>query len=205
MNALKLAKLILTMYPDKDITPMKLQKLAFYAKAWTLVSKQPFIHASFEKWDYGPVNQDIYYAYKQYGASIIPTITGKKSCKSKQVDLLQFILSNYIDYSAFTLSAMTHNEAPWQETAVNNIIKDKLIVSYYSQQPFAKNFAQQNEANKPFHVLKSNVWHSFTLDMDSDEAAAFETASSYDDFSQKSKKASIEFDQLINDISDIVN
>lgn len=205
MKDLDLAKFILSHYPDKDITPMKLQKLAFYAKAWTLVANHHFIDAVFEKWDFGPVNSNIYYKYKKYGSSIIPA---PKSAKKKQNDhstLLKFIISNYIDYSAFTLSAMTHNEAPWENTASNEPIPDELIISYYSQQPFAKNFTTLDENNKLFHILKSNVWHSFTLDMDSDEAATFATSPSYDIFSKQSDKAKSEFDQLIDDISDLVN
>ena len=55
-----------------------------------------------------------------------------------QEEVLKFILDNYINFSAFTLSAMTHNEEPWLETPKNAIISDKLILDYYSKQPFAK-------------------------------------------------------------------
>lgn len=202
MKAVDLAKFIIASYPDKSITPMKLQKLAYYAKVWTLVAKQPFIQADFEKWAYGPVNQTVYHAYKKHGAAIIP----HEECKAaviindKQKELLQFILDNYVDYSAFTLSAMTHSEDPWKETPDNTIIPDSAIIAYYANQPFAKNFTQ-DLIGKPFHVLQSNNWHSFTLDMDKEEAESFATYLSSEEFHQHGNKASNEFKELLQDIN----
>lgn len=201
MEAVELANFIIDLYPDKGITPMKLQKLAYYAKAWTLVAKKPFIKADFEKWTYGPVNYSIYSVYKKYGSTVIPP--NKASCflDNDKKELLKFILDNYVDYSAFTLSAMTHNEEPWQKTFDNNIIPDKVIYDYYAKQPFAKNF--QDGTGHPFHVLKSNTWHSFTLDMDAEEAETFATYPSFQEFQQHSNKANHQFKELLQDVEDL--
>ncbi len=40
IHALELAQVILSLYPDQGISPMKLQKLAYYAKVWLLVTQQ---------------------------------------------------------------------------------------------------------------------------------------------------------------------
>ena len=200
MKAVELAKFIIASYPDKSITPMKLQKLAYYAKVWTLVAKQPFLNASFEKWAYGPVNQSVYFAYKKHGASIIPHEEYEANINDEQKELLQFILDNYVDYSAFTLSAMTHNEDPWKETTANAIIHNSAIIAYYAKQPFAKNFPQ-DQTGKPFHVLQSNNWHSFTLDMDKEEAETFATYPSSEEFHQHGNKASNDFKELLQDIN----
>ena len=77
-----------------DVTPMKLQKILYYVKAWSLVDGHPLVHADFEKWDYGPVNRQL---WKQFnGSAPIPPKSGagllwvhsrsvetktKKSCK----------------------------------------------------------------------------------------------------------------------------
>ncbi len=72
VNAATLAEFILISYPDKNITPMKLQKLAYYAKVWTLVAGRPCTDASFERWAYGPVNRCIFHSYKQFSKQPIP-------------------------------------------------------------------------------------------------------------------------------------
>jgi uncharacterized phage-associated protein len=52
IHALELAQVILSLYPDQGISPMKLQKLAYYAKVWLLVTQQQPINAQFKKWAY---------------------------------------------------------------------------------------------------------------------------------------------------------
>jgi uncharacterized phage-associated protein len=201
INALTLAEFILASYPGKGITPMKLQKLAYYTKAWTLVAGEPQVIADFKKWDFGPVNQEIYYAYKSFkGNEIIAGQSASYDIPESQEDVLKFILDNYINFSAFTLSAMTHNEEPWLKTPKNTIISDKLILDYYSKQPFAKNFINTVPKKGLFHLLQCDAWHAFTLDMDSKEAEAFESYSSYDDFLKQSKEAKSEYQEFFKEI-----
>ncbi len=85
-------------YPNKGITPMKLQKLAYYTKVWTLVSGNAVVGADFQKWEFGPVNLDIYYAYKEFGAGVISSTSAVKPEMEKTQDVLcAFILDNYIN------------------------------------------------------------------------------------------------------------
>lgn len=201
IQALPLAEFILASYPDKGITPMKLQKLAYYTKVWTLVAGKHTVMADFKKWDYGPVNQEIYHQYKSFGGDVIPSgIVAKPDIDEQLEVFFTFILDNYVNFSAFALSAMTHNEDPWIETSQNATISDKSIVEYYSKQPFAKNFIKANPKVGPFHLLHSDSWHAFTLDMDSDEAAAFESYPSYDEFLKQSKKAENEFQEFFKEM-----
>lgn len=199
MQPLELAEFILNTYPDKIITPMKLQKLAYYAKIWTVVAGEPWVNVSFKKWPYGPVNDEIYKAYQTYGSNPIPATTIFPTWNSSQAELLQFILNNYVDYSAFTLSAMTYNEDPWKQTADQNTIPEQSILNYYSKQPFAQNLRKDN-VEKLFHVLHSNTWHSFVLDMDKTEAAANATYSSYEKFTKLSTEANDEFKELVQSL-----
>jgi len=201
INALTLAEFILASYPDTGITPMKLQKLAYYTKVWTLVAGKHVVMADFKKWDFGPVNQDIYHTYKSFGGNVIPSgMIEKPDVNEQQEDFFKFILDNYVNFSAFALSAMTHNEEPWVETPKNAIISDKLIVDYYSKQPFAKNFINTDPKKGPFHLLQNDAWHAFTLDMDPEEAVAFESYPSYDEFLKQSKKAENEFQEFFKEI-----
>lgn len=147
LHAIELAQFIIAAYPDKGITPMKLQKLAYYAKSWTLVAHHPFILADFEKWPYGPVNASIYNAYKQHGADIIPPGIKPVGINEEQEKLLTFILDNYVDYSAFTLSAMTHNEGTVAGRERKHCYQRCRNFSYYSNQPFANNFSNSKMAH----------------------------------------------------------
>jgi len=201
IKALPLAEFILASYPDKGITPMKLQKLAYYTKVWTLVAGKHVVMADFKKWNFGPVNKEIYYQYKSFGGGVIPAeIVKKPDINEEQENFFKFILDNYVKFSAFALSAITHNEDPLVITPHNAIISDKLIVDYYSKQPFAKNFINTDPKKGPFHLLQNDAWHAFTLDMDPEEAIAFESYPSYDEFLKQSKEAENEFQEFFKEI-----
>lgn len=198
ISAFTLAEFILTSYPDKNITPMKLQKLAYYAKAWTLVANRQCTDAQFERWQYGPVNRDIYHKYKPYRLENIPIPRDVRTgVQGENADFLKFILNNYVDHSAVALSAMTHKEKPWVETPVDTVIPDDAIREYYSKRSFARNFQGKAWNKGEFYVLKTNSWHSFTMDMTDDEAKAYESYSSYDEYLRRSKIANQEFDKFL--------
>lgn len=57
----------------RDLSPMKLQKLMFYAQSWFLKYRnmQPLMDDSFCRWTYGPVIPSLYHEFKHYGASPI--------------------------------------------------------------------------------------------------------------------------------------
>ncbi|HCR3195042.1 TPA: DUF4065 domain-containing protein [Morganella morganii] len=55
-----------------DLTPMKLQKLMFYAQSWSLrLTDKALIDDFFAKWQYGPVIPSLYHEVKMYGAGKI--------------------------------------------------------------------------------------------------------------------------------------
>ena len=198
LSALQLSEYILTNYPDKKITPMKLQKLAYYVKVWTLVAGFPKIDAPFYAWKYGPVNKAIYYSYEQFKGKTIPSPNNIASYPPEISQQLNFILDNYVDYSAFALSAMTHQEAPWAESEKNAEISEQAIIEFYSQQSFAKNFASTPNANGRFYPVKDNLWHSFVMDMSEEEAAEFESYPSYQVYRQQKRQAELEFQAFFN-------
>lgn len=197
VSALALADYILGKYPDKNITPMKLQKLAYYSKVWVLVAGKPVMSAQFVKWERGPVNAQIYSQYKKYSGNIIREKADANVVSNEELDeLLTFILDNHINLSVAELSAMAHSEDPWIKTPEGTVISDEMIIEYYSEQPFAKNFQKASFKQGPFHLLQDENWHSFTLDMDADEAKSFASYSSYEEYlglSQKVKPESCEF------------
>ncbi|MEA3467017.1 MAG: DUF4065 domain-containing protein [Thermodesulfobacteriota bacterium] len=198
ISATILAEFILTSYPDKNITPMKLQKLAYYAKAWTLVANRQCTDAQFERWQFGPVNREIYQKYKLYSRENIPIpVDMQTRVQGEDADFLKFILNNYVDHSAVALSAMTHKEKPWVETLPDAVIPDDVIREYYSKRSFARNFQGKAWNEGKFYVLKTNSWHSFTMDMTDEEAKAYESYASYTEYLRRTKIANQEFDKFL--------
>lgn len=170
-----------------SISPMKLQKLTYYVKVWSLVAGRPLVNAQFRKWSYGPVNPELYYAYKEQGARLIPQPVSVPYISENDKRLIDMILSAYADKSAFALSAMTHKESPWVNTSDNAIISDEVILDYYSNLSFAKNF--QNGGQEAFYFLQDDNWHSFTLDMSPDDAEQMASISSYAEYQTRRAKA----------------
>ncbi|WP_417392009.1 Panacea domain-containing protein [Gimesia sp.] len=53
---------------DTSITPMKVQKLVYYAHGWHLaIYGRPLIHEQIEAWKYGPVIESLFHTFKIYG------------------------------------------------------------------------------------------------------------------------------------------
>lgn len=193
MSALTISELgryILGKYADRPITPMKLQKLAYYVKVWTLIAGYPIISdAGFDKWDHGPVNETLYHEYKTYRSRPIKDDVELPKLHPDAQEIVDFILENYIDYSAFDLSAMTHGEAPWLETNNNRQISEFAIKRYYSQEPFAKNFEHFDPENNPFYLLRDQAWYAFTMDMSSVDKQLSATMPSYAEYKALKQQA----------------
>ncbi len=185
MNIFNFSNYIISNYSTDytDITPMKLQKLLYYLKVWGLISEVNLIPEKFIHMKYGPVNLAVYEKYKKYGASPVPISGDSKtsdfSINPKTRELVDFIVENYIDFHALVLSAMTHAEKPWQQTSLNEEIKDSDIVAYYKTLSFAKNFPL--DKNRPFYPVMADINHAFILDMNEKDSKSF-IFDSYDEY-----------------------
>lgn len=118
----------------RPVSPMKLQKLVFFAHGWYLaVADQGLLDEKVEAWDYGPVVPSIYHTFKAYGRNPIDK-PGKlykfpddlESFEFREViprvdphneevlELLGTIWELYSGFSAVQLSNMTHQPgSPW--------------------------------------------------------------------------------------------
>ena len=182
-----LPQYILWQNSTTKITPLKLQKLLYYVKAWGLVAGMDLYQGQFYKWPYGPVNPEAYHAYKQYGRNRIPIPPPPASMPlTDEQALIDFILAAYLPFSATTLSAMTHKESPWQQTPDGDIISPAAMRRFYEQQAFAKNFNPFAPTNKPYYPVQSDAWHAFVLDMSDEDIHRHTQIESY----QRYQKAS---------------
>lgn len=103
---------------EEAITNKKLQKLLYYAQAWSLViNKEKLFSEKIEAWVHGPAIPAVYRRFKSFEFSPIQLDTSKISFNfsEEQVRLLENIWSVYGKYDAEYLEALTHSELPWQE------------------------------------------------------------------------------------------
>lgn len=125
------------------VSTMKLQKLAFYSQALSLVETgKPLFHEQFQAWVNGPVCYELFKSHRgkyivgpgELGASIPGAVD---SYGQTVVDRVVKILG---DRSGQELSALTHAEKPWSDARVgcgeqdrcDTVISTEAIRSYYS-------------------------------------------------------------------------
>ncbi|WP_350561159.1 type II toxin-antitoxin system antitoxin SocA domain-containing protein [Psychrobacter sp. CAL346-MNA-CIBAN-0220] len=115
-----------------NLTPMKLQKLMFFAQSWYLKSNHSALFDGyFERWQYGPVLPEIYHEFKSFGAKSIDKLGSSMWSEYQTVDsndyqvieFLEQIINAYGDYSGTQLSWMTHQpETAWSKGKVGTLI-----------------------------------------------------------------------------------
>lgn len=100
------------------MSPKKLQKLCYYAEAWTqtLLEKGLVNNTQFQAWRHGPVSHELYQKYKEYGWNNIPMLTEYENIFADDepvLNVLHSVWQTYGDKSANELEALTHQDDPW--------------------------------------------------------------------------------------------
>lgn len=97
---------------DESPSPMKLQKLCYYAQGFALADGRVLFPEDFRAWQHGPVIPSLYGKYKEFkwhqinvDVPIVPCVT--------ENEYLYEIVSAYGRYDGAALSTMTHREKPW--------------------------------------------------------------------------------------------
>lgn len=100
------------------ISAMKLQKLLYYAQAWSLVwEEKPLFKEDFQAWANGPVVRELYARHKgmfEVGRDLVEDANANRF-NDEQKDTIQRIIAAYGKKSAHQLSVLTHSERPWRE------------------------------------------------------------------------------------------
>lgn len=141
-----------------DLSPMKLQKLVYYAHAWFMAfTDKELIKEEVQAWKFGPVIPDIYHEFKELGNSNITSYATELEYQHDRLDLItpelpeSDTLSNelidevwklYKGLSPIQLSNATHEKgSPWEavcskygsELPKNVEIPNELIKSIFKQ------------------------------------------------------------------------
>jgi len=141
----------------RELTPMKLQKLIYFAHGWSLaIYGKPLIDEQVEAWRFGPVISSIYHEFKRFGSqSITDYAKGIELDKGNILNsrivvpevrpddaetkaLLDKIWEIYGGYTAVQLSNATHLPGtPWEKVWGTNgaprgtDIDQELIKDYF--------------------------------------------------------------------------
>ena len=119
---------------QEDLTPLKLQKLLYFAHGWHLVlddEGEPLLDEDIEAWRYGPVVPSIYHEFKDFRNKPIDRPVYRHypdknvfydipKLSDEEIDHLGRFLKSvwkiYAPHSAMRLSNLTHlRGTPWRE------------------------------------------------------------------------------------------
>lgn len=131
---------------DRDsgstITPLKLQKILYYAQGYYLAyyDKELFPE-DFRAWVHGPANEEIYEKYKKYGFNSIPSPTEEiPEIEDDKCIFLNDIWQTFGIYDGKYLEEQTHKEKPWIDARRGYAPGEKcqVIISKTSMKDFFK-------------------------------------------------------------------
>jgi uncharacterized phage-associated protein len=106
------------------ITPLKLQKLVYFAHGWYLgLTAEPLLNEKVQAWKYGPVIPSLYHEFKEFGNAQISRNSGnfrQDDLTSPGLlaakELLDRIWAVYSKYTPSQLSALSHEtNGPWRQ------------------------------------------------------------------------------------------
>jgi uncharacterized phage-associated protein len=124
------------------MSAMKLQKLVYYAQAWSLVwTEQELFTEEIEAWANGPVVRDLYNRHRGEFRLEPGFFKGSPDVLSaQQCEVIDKVLTFYGDKDPQWLSNLTHMEAPWLQARQGLadgergevVISKAALLEYYS-------------------------------------------------------------------------
>ena len=128
----------------EEMDHKKLQKLCYYAQAWSLaINNKPIADCKFEAWAHGPVCRTLWEELNIFTYNTIPqnTLSEKASeiADEESTELLERVWETYQDFNGYQLEMLTHREDPWIKARGNipelrkctNVISDKEMAVFY--------------------------------------------------------------------------
>ncbi|GAJ96192.1 Panacea domain-containing protein [Rhizobium rhizogenes] len=100
-----------------EMTAMKLQKLVYYAQAWSLVwDERPMFEEPIQAWANGPVCRSLYSSHhRQFSVPPKQIMQTEPNLDERARATIDAVLNFYGDKSAQWLSDLTHLEEPWKK------------------------------------------------------------------------------------------
>ena len=156
-DARGIANAFITLAEDEDrlLTPMQLQKLAFFAQGFSLAIRDgvELFEQNVEAWEWGPVVRDIYSGLRRYGADGVdgriheyewrqyamergPVVRARMDNDDRSI--VKGVYDTYGHLSGGELSELTHRiGTPWQKTyragVKGVVIPNSLMQEFFSE------------------------------------------------------------------------
>ncbi len=102
----------------KRLTNKKLQKLVYYAQAWSLVlNDKSLFEDPIQAWVHGPAVANLYREYAKHGFNPIEVEVAEKDIDIPQEGkkLIREVWNIYGSFDAQYLETLSHYEKPWQK------------------------------------------------------------------------------------------
>ena len=137
-----------TIKNDRAIGSKKLQKLCYYAQAWSYaLFDKPLFDGEFQAWVHGPVNKTLWDTFKDIAfRNITPKDFDERHIivnpmLEDEVGFLERVWVTYGPFTGYQLEMLTHGEKPWIEQrkglhpyeSSNNIINKYTMRDYYRE------------------------------------------------------------------------
>jgi uncharacterized phage-associated protein len=102
------------------MSAMKLQKVVYYAQAWSLVwDDRALFHEKIEAWIGGPVVRELYEARRgQFDVAPGSLRANPAALDQDARETIDSVIQFYGHKEGYELSQLTHAERPWQEARV---------------------------------------------------------------------------------------
>lgn len=121
------------------LSTMKLQKLCYYAQAWSLVwDDEPLFEEEFHAWENGPVCRKLFDKTKgRFSVEAKDEKGDISKITEEQKETIDKVLEHYGNHDAQWLSSLTHIEEPWKIARANftngksDIITKESMAMYY--------------------------------------------------------------------------
>ena len=122
--ALTLSHYILAAVPASHY---KLQKLVYYVEGWHLAYfERSLVPEEFEAWVHGPAIRTLWNHYRGRGGyttefclpgDYVEKIRDycSRTLRQEQIELVNDVITEYGDKTAYHLEALSHSELPWRE------------------------------------------------------------------------------------------
>jgi uncharacterized phage-associated protein len=121
------------------MTNMRLNKLMYFAQAWSLVLfDKPLFSETIKAWEHGPVIPSIYHKYRRGRNPIVRTDPSFSidMLDAKEQELLLAVIAKYGIFSTYRLRNITHRPgSPWESARTGNkIIEIEKIKEYFKKE-----------------------------------------------------------------------
>jgi uncharacterized phage-associated protein len=122
------------------LSPLRLQKLLYYAQGWSLANRdRPIFGEPIEAWTHGPVVRKVYAHFASLHGDLIRSGCNGKPLSDEDKEFVGLVWDAYKEFSATALRNKTHQEESWKsayrgpnEGQAPGIITDESLRDYFT-------------------------------------------------------------------------